>query len=360
MKFSVPPAPSDYAKWFGNWLACYRGYAAEPAWRHNAASGALVSALLIHLLSKGTIRGALLCRLVTHAGEWSPHFFIAQTQEDILAAQGSHYAPVHFAKEALPLIDAFEGPLAVVALPCDLAFLAHANAHNPERRKKIVLSFSLFCGGNSEKALTDRFLAPWVRRHGPLRSLRFRRGHWRGRLCAEFEDGTAVEKPFSCLSDYRNLYFFLQTKCLSCWDHAGYHADLSAGDLWSLKMKRHPVKHTALIVRTRHGLQAVESAARQGMIHCEEITPFDIYEGQKRALPFHYNVSARARAAQAFGMTIRDAVGAKVRWNDMLAAWIMLFNQRLSQKGHWQESIFKIPRPVLKAYLLFLKMLQSL
>ena len=41
---------------------------------------------------------------------------IALTEADVLAARTSRYAPAFFARDAMPLVQAFEGRLAVVAL----------------------------------------------------------------------------------------------------------------------------------------------------------------------------------------------------------------------------------------------------
>ena len=245
--------PDQLRRYVDDYQGCYFTYAADEAVRANAASGGSVSALLITLLESEQIDGALVCQTVLRDGKPRPEFTIARTREEIMAAQGSKYAAVYFANNALPLIQEFDGRLAVVALPCDATILQRTRAKNAALDAKIALVITLFCGHNSEPVLTDAMVDRLGRGRGPLTAYRWRTGHWRGSLEATFADGTQVVKPFETFSDYRNLYFFAQPKCHHCFDHFGYDCDISAGDIWSPRMKANPIKHTALIARTLPG-----------------------------------------------------------------------------------------------------------
>ena len=44
-------------------------------------------------------------------------------------------------------------------------------------------------------------------------------------------------------------FFFSEKKCLACYDHYGYDADISVGDIWSYHLKNNPIKHTALVIK---------------------------------------------------------------------------------------------------------------
>jgi hypothetical protein len=172
-------------------------------------------------------------------------------------------------------------------------------------------------------------------------------------------DGAEIIRPFSTFSDYQNLYFFSQRKCHYCIDHTGYWGDVSAGDIWSRRMKENPVKHTALMTRTERGDALVRSALAENVLIGTVEPIAEVLDGQARTLPFHYNITARAKVGEVFGERIHDLVGEPVRWNDLLAAFIVLFNERLSRTRVGQWLIFRIPRPLLRAYLFFLKALES-
>ena len=283
-----------------------------------------------------------------------------RAKKSCLPAQGSKYIAVDFNQDALPLIRAFEGKLAVVALPCDTTHLRHACETDPKLKEKIALVITLFCGHNSRPELTDMITWKLSKGKRVLKNFRYRQGHWRGNLMAEFEDGGKAEKPFSYFSLYQNLYFFCQQKCHHCNDHTGYNSDLSAGDIWSLRMKDNPVKHNAVITRTPAGDAAFQKALDAGVISADAEPIDEICEGQARSLPFHYNTSARAQAGRLLKIKIKDSVGEKVRWNDFIVAWMALFDEKLSRSSGGQKLIRRTPRFLLKLYLYIMKGLESI
>lgn len=352
--------PDQLRRYVGDYEQCYFTCAADEAVRANAASGGSVSALLIYLLESGQIDGALVCQTVLRDGKPRPEFAIARTREEIMAAQGSKYAAVYFANNALPLIQEFDGRLAVVALPCDATILQRTRAKNAALDAKIALVITLFCGHNSEPVLTDAMVDRLGRGRGPLTAYRWRTGHWRGSLEATFADGTQVVRPFETFSDYRNLYFFAQPKCHHCFDHFGYDCDISAGDIWSPRMKANPIKHTALIVRTPAGSALVAAALRDGALIGGQEPVDEIANGQARTAPFHYNVTSRARVGRLFGVRIKDRTDARVRLVDYAIAFIALLNERVSRTRIGRAIILRAPHPVIRLYLYLLKGLESL
>jgi coenzyme F420-reducing hydrogenase beta subunit len=347
-------------EYLGAYQKCYFTYAAAPEVREHAASGGSVSGLLIHLLETHQIDGALVCRTVVTGGVVRPEFFIACSAEEILSAQGSKYSAVYFTNHALPLIKAFEGRLAVVALPCDAKILSHVREKTPELDAKIVCVIALFCGHNSEPTLIDATVKKLSDGHGNLVDYVYRTGRWRGNLIARFEDGAEVVKPFSYFSDYRNVYFFAQPKCHHCFDHFGYFCDISAGDIWSPRMEKLPIKHTALITRTPAGQAVVEAALAAGALVGQEESVEEVANGQARTLPFHYNVTARARVGKLFRLNIKDRTETKVRFVDYVIAFIAVLDERVSRTRVGKKLIFMLPRPVLKFYLRFFKALESI
>lgn len=350
----------DIEKFVGHYENVYFSYAAQERFRDRAASGGSVSALLSHLLHVNVIDGAVVLGTEVQDNEVLPKFTVARTDEALIAAQGSKYSAVHFARDAFPLIEDFSGRLAVVALPCDAKILHHYRGRHPEFDRKIALVITLLCGHNSEPELTDHIVSKLNPGGKRLESYTYRFGHWRGNLRAEFEGEESVIKPFAYFSDYQNLYFFSQRKCHHCFDHLGYYCDISAGDIWSYRMRQHPIKHTALITRSAAGQRAVESALESSALVGKEEPIEEVMDGQARTMPFHYNVSARARVGRLFGERIRDQVQESVRWNDYIVAFIALFNERISRSPRMQKVIMKIPKPLIKLYLLFMKGLESL
>ncbi|MGD8913696.1 MAG: Coenzyme F420 hydrogenase/dehydrogenase, beta subunit C-terminal domain [Candidatus Thiodiazotropha sp.] len=345
----------------GNYRELFRAYATDETLRINAASGGVGSALLIAFLEQNLVDGALVCNTVIKEGKIRAHFSIATNRQEILAAQGSKYVETAFMNEALPLIRQFNGRVAAVGLPCDIANLSRWSEKDHDIGNKVNIKIALVCGHNSRTELIDKISENLEKEaSSSLRSYRFRKGHWRGELEAEFLNGTRIRKPFSYFSLYQNLHFFSEKKCLVCNDHFGYHADISLGDIWAYRFKQDPIKKTGVIIRSEQGIDYWNSASRGGTITATALDIDDILDGQARTAPFHYNVSARNRVAPLFGYKIPDHVRADVSWHAWLTALITLFNMRWSESKQWKFLIFKLPRPLLKAYLYLRKGLETL
>lgn len=357
-----------HKKWSTEKISCYVGdfkrtffaYATNKQIRDNAASGGVATAVMIYLLEKGSVDGALVCRSIINEGRVRPEFFIAKSKDELLSAQGSKYMAVNFSRDALPIIRQFDGRLALTLLPCDTSALRRVMMNDNALEGKIALIISLFCGHNSRPELTDMVVNKLAPKGAQLTQFRHRKGHWRGVVSAAFDNGSQIEKPFSFFSDYQNLYFFCQKKCHYCHDHTGYESDLSVGDIWSLRMKENPIKHSAVITRTIIGDDFLGQALNAGILEANEEPIEEICEGQARTMPFHYNVSARAKAGKILGFKIKDSVNAQVRWNDFIVAWMALANEKLSRSHSGQQFISHIPRFILKALLYIMKGLESI
>jgi len=351
----------EIALYVGTYQCAFLSHATDAQVREKAASGGSTSAMLIHGLTNNHYEGAIVCKTMLEDGKVRPHFCIATSPDDILAARGSKYVETRFLREVLPLIRHFEGRVAVVGLPCDITALKRCCAKEPELASKIALTYALFCGHNSRTTLIDEITARVERQTGKkLKNYRFRVGHWRGCIEAEFEDGTILTKPTKFFNDYQNLFFFSQRKCMICNDHYGYNADISMGDVWLFRLRDHPIKHTGMIVRTDAGLKAYTAAFNAGAIESSELDIREIMDGQSRIGPSHYNVSARSKAARLIGLKLKDTVSQPVSWHAYLNALITLGNMRLSEKEWGKQLIFLTPRPILKAYLYLKKALESL
>ena len=347
-------------KYIGSFESSWFAYATSEHLRTNAASGGVITALLLNLINKGDVDGALVCGSIIENGRAQPLFFIAQDKEALLSAQGSKYNAVDFNRDALPLIREFKGRLAVVALPCDTTNLHRVCENDPCLNDKVAVVITLFCGHNSRHELTDMVVDQLAPAGASLTGFRYRQGHWRGSLTAEFDSGERIEKPFSTFSDYQNLFFYCQQKCHHCIDHTGFNGDISIGDIWSRRMKSNPIKHNAIIVRNSTGSKIFAEAINAVVLTAFPETIAAVCEGQARSLPFHYNISARAKAGSFLRIKIKDSVHERVRWNHFLVALIALFNEKLSRSPGGQRIIRFMPRFILKMVLYVMKGLESI
>jgi coenzyme F420 hydrogenase subunit beta len=348
-------------RYVGAYLSAHLTHAQSFHIREKAASGGTISALFIHGLQSGFFDGVVVCKTLIVDGKVRARFEIATTEDQVLAARGSKYVETRFLQEVLPLIRSFPGCLAVVGLPCDIAALRHRCSKEPELSEKVKLTIALVCGHNSKTELIDKITTQLETESGQkLKDYRFRVGHWRGRLEADFENGITISKPSKYFNDYQNLFFFSERKCMACIDHYGYEADISIGDVWLFHLKSDPIKHSGLIVRSLIGDKLYKSTLKANLINSTTIDIRNIMDGQSRIGPSHYNVSARVKAGKIFGLKLKDTVNERVSWHAYLNALITIANMRLSEKNWGQKIIFVMPRAVLKVGLYFKKALESL
>lgn len=341
--------------------AGYLTYASDEAVRAEAASGGTTSALLIHGIESGAFDGAVVCRTVIEDGRVRAEFVLARTAEDILAARGSKYVETKFLRDVLPILRENEGRFAVCGLPCDISNLKRWEQKDPALKEKVALRVAFLCGHNSRTGLIDGVMDKLARETGrdDLTDFQFRTGHWRGQMTAHYADGATASKSFTYFSDYRNLSCFSERKCMACFDHFGYDSDISIGDIWLFSLKDDPVKHSGVMTRTDRAEALIRSAVDDGVVISEEVSLRMMLDGQSRVAPTHYNITARHKAGKMLGIKINDPLQLKTGWVKVFSAYLGLWNMKFSE-GKRANLLFKTPRPIVKAYLVFKKGLETI
>ncbi|MCA0044243.1 polysaccharide pyruvyl transferase family protein [Celeribacter litoreus] len=350
---------ADVSRFLGGFRACFLTHSRNKAIRSGAASGGTTSQLLIELLEAKIIDGAIVWKMGTRDGRPYAEPIIAQTREEVISARTSRYVPAYFARDAMPLIQDYDGKLAIVALPCDVTYLRRRMSKDAALAKKIVGILALFCGHNSLPELTEITCA----RHGfswaDLDDFTYRTGSWRGTLTMLPKNGSAVQIPTRQFTHFQNLHYFSEKKCLSCFDHFGYDADISLGDSWTMGEKRGDVKPTICVVRTAVG-EHLFDVARQGL-EWYSVRPEHVLSGNSRGMLYHYNVSARSAAARGLNYSINDRLHVPISFLDkLIARWgvsnVLWTTRDLSAK----EALTKKPFWKIKAQVYFFKALQEL
>lgn len=348
----------EIQRYLGTHKSCYLTHSKDDGVRSEAASGGSTSALAIALLEQGLVDGVLVWRMLCDRDDPYCEPFIARTRDDVLSARGSKYTAINFPRQALPLIKAFEGKLAVLTLPCDASYLRRKIKASPEIGEKVAFILTLFCGHNSEPELTKLV----ARRHGmewkDVESFKYRTGEWRGILTMVAKDGRTVQIPTRTFTHYQNLHLFSERKCLNCTDHFGFDSDLALGDIWSLDAKKHDVKPTLLVTRTEAGERA--AAAVLPTLEAKSVPASVVVNGNSRGMTYHYQISARAKAAKRFGIKIKDPLRLPVTPLDEVVATIGVFNFWVSRHEKYGRLIEKIPKKGIEAYIYLFKGLQQL
>jgi coenzyme F420 hydrogenase subunit beta len=360
-KLSGVPSAATLKRYLGSWDAAYLGYATAEETRARAASGGVVSALLIDLLERGKVQGALVSRVEVADGQIQAHPFIARTLAEILQAQSSIYMEFPWLEEARSLLAEADGRVALVGLPCAIAALRRLEARDPALCEKIALHIALVCGRSSSKELLLEVLARKGIREADVAGIRFREGHWRGQMRVWLQDGTDVAFPFEHFSLYRNLHFGCPTRCLSCADPLGEHADVVCGDVWLYELKARAVKHSLVLSRSPQATAWLEAMSARGVLMLEAVPPEMVFRAQRRGLiPAKRGKAAKAQLARLFGYRMRYESPWRSRWNDYLVAAMVLLNYRWAANPRWRQLIFRLPRWSLRLGLTVLSLFKNL
>jgi coenzyme F420-reducing hydrogenase beta subunit len=349
----------DYKVFLGDIRKSYLAYASDESVRERAASGGVISALLIHLLKRKLIDGALICRSKIENGEIGYEILIAKNRSEILSCATSKYFDIPML-EGVEKIKKFKGRVAVVGLPCQIRTITKLMEHDPVLRRKIVLKVGLFCGHVSEKELMERVL----RREGialrEVKELHFRLGHWRGETQVLLKNGRWRVFPFNHFGLYQNLFFFSNEKCFHCYDHTSELADISCGDAWLWYLKKRKVKYSVVCCRNEKAEEIMNTMIKDGIAHAEEIPDRTVFESQRRSCIFQKSINARTEVGKLFRMKIGNHPDAPApRPHDYLANLIALVNHKLTTSDLGKDFVFTMPREVWYPYLLFFKLLTN-
>ncbi len=209
--------------------------------------GGVVSAMLIHALETGELRGAVLGDVMPDDSQIGRHR-LATDRQSVLSCAASRYT---YSPNTLALQEAMRRdvrPLAVVGVPCQVDGV-RLQQHSSIRlemanwyRRNVALVFGLFCS----EAFTHESLDRLGEMVGVERS-RIENINIKGKVVVRLDDGQVLT---ASLKKYRE---FARPACLYCLDYGAEHADIGFGgiglDGW-----------TFTLIRTERGHRAYQEA----------------------------------------------------------------------------------------------------
>jgi len=222
----------------------YIGRARDLEVRNRGSSGGAVRALLIFLLEKNEIEGAL----VTFLDGLKPKQKIVTTPEEILNSARSIYQKFDFTPSLEKIKNSNLQRIAVVGLPCQISVYKKAlGIYN----KKIIY-LSLFCGRNLKFEATIALLRKLKVKPSEVKSLDYRAGKGYGGFTVFFNNNKKKFVPKDAYN-YLNLTY-IDEGCLNCRDFYGQFADISFGDCWFKK------RYSTILVRGEENLKLLLNA----------------------------------------------------------------------------------------------------
>lgn len=229
----------DISNTHGHFLDSTIAYATDPELRKNSTSGGLVTAMLLHLMDKKEIDGAV---VITSDKDvlWRGKPIVARTREEILGAVKSKYA-ISPTNSVFAEILAVPGRYALVGLPCQIHGFSKAAELDPRLRERVVLTIGLFCHAAVEHEGYEIIWNSLGSAAEGATKFVSRIGKHPGTPHVVYSDGKSKPVYFPTKQGYRpssmeiiNILYRLYSpaRCLTCFDASSEFADIAIGDPW--------------------------------------------------------------------------------------------------------------------------------
>ncbi|MBE0515395.1 Coenzyme F420 hydrogenase/dehydrogenase, beta subunit C-terminal domain [Sulfurimonas sp.] len=233
LTWSNEPKTQIYNEMVGDYVAGYATYSNDEYIRRDSASGGFITTLLLYLLEKGLIQGAV----VTKRDENNPLIskpFIATTKEEIINAKGSKYSPVKFDEILHDIIEGDYENLAVVGLPCHIEGVARAAQKSKKLSKKIKYKISIVCGQAPSFLGYEYIAKKFEIETNKITELKNRGDGWPGYMEIQL-DSKNIKVPYGSkysMGTVLSSPLFTPLACQMCADAVGFNADVSVSDAW--------------------------------------------------------------------------------------------------------------------------------
>ena len=271
---------------WGSMKSIEEAWSADPAIRHKAASGGVVTSLALYLLESKTVDAVL--QVGVEEGSYLYNKLkISRTREDIISNAQSRYAPALVFNEINKILDSSDEKYAFVGKPCDIAAMKNFLSEFPKYNGRIKAFISIFCAGMPSYNASIMTWQMSGRTDEPV-FLKYRGEGWPGNFCAKWKDGTDFKLSYND-SWGKVLGRQLGFRCKICPDGIGMLADIAIGDSWTTKNGYPDFTESDgrcfVMVRTDNGCDIMKNAENNGYIVRKSLDINKIAEMQ----PYQYD-----------------------------------------------------------------------
>ncbi len=250
-----------------------------------ASSGGMIKELLVDLLSRDDVDGAIVLQHVDGL-EFRPGLITEVAEVDRLPGSIYHNLPKD---RALQLLRENQGRYVLAAIPCELeGIYNYVMKCEPHLRQRIHTTIGLLCGWqynwHSIRAICqfkgvdpDRVVDVSYRGDGPIGKLRI----WT-------DDGNEVSTSRRLDFGYQVAFdrTFNTPRCHLCINHANFLADIVVGDAWLASTLGTKTGVSLVINRREDSDTLVRSLADRGRVVFTEVSVNEIRESQKPSIAF--------------------------------------------------------------------------
>lgn len=244
------------------------GYSGIEDVRRNAASGGILTTILLYLLRQKIVDGVVCTKQgIPSPLEASAH--ITRSEKEILASMQSVYIPV----SVLDVISEFaEGEsYAMVCLPDQAAALRKMQALKHPGALQVKYVVGPYTGTALYPSAISAFLkSKHIKKNDPATSLKWREGEWPGYLEIKTRSGKILQSK----KIYYNFLipFFITHTSLRSMDFVNEFADLAVGDAWSPIYEKEGKGYSVSVTRTKEMEDLLKELIEKGLIHAETVT----------------------------------------------------------------------------------------
>jgi coenzyme F420-reducing hydrogenase beta subunit len=272
----------------GTFKSVYVGYSKNKDIHASGQSGGSISALLIYMLEKNMIDGAIVVR-------WNktdclrPEMFIAKTKEEILEASKSKYCPVNM-KDIFNELRHTKGNFAFVGVPCQLKALKMLEGGN-DFQANILFYFGLYCDRVLSFKFQDYIFSLSRVNKKDVEKFTYRSKEWRGYpgdMQIRLKNNTIKNIPKEYRMKVKSL--FTPDRCWKCNDKTNKSSDISFGDAWFPEFKKDKLGTSLIVSRTEMGENLLKKAEKNGIIKLDEIDSSKIKQKTKKKSCVRYIV----------------------------------------------------------------------
>ncbi|MGI9605623.1 MAG: Coenzyme F420 hydrogenase/dehydrogenase, beta subunit C-terminal domain [Acidimicrobiales bacterium] len=285
---------------WGRYSRMAYAWAGDPDVRFEAATGGVLTALAMHLVSSGVVDFVL----QVEADPKHPmrsRWVMNETAEAVRASAGSRYGPT---APLAGLVDALDRDqsFALVAKPCDLGAVHAYSSIDPRVDRLCVARLTMVCGGQSSLEKSVDVLDDLGLTEPEVSLFRYRGFGNPGPTRVETTSGAAFELSYNQMWDDQ-AGWKLESRCTLCPDALGETADVAAGDVWpGGGPTGEDEGFNGIIVRTEAGAQFVSAAVDAGAVVLgDPITPREYDEFQPHQVRKKVALSARNEALESAG-----------------------------------------------------------
>jgi coenzyme F420 hydrogenase subunit beta len=290
---------------WGPVLEVWEGHAADEAVRFGGSSGGAASAIAIDCIERLGFHGVLHIRARADAPLLN-ETVLSTTREEIVAANGSRYAPAS-PGDGIPLLEAAPGPCVFIGKPCDVAAVRRAARARPRLRERLGLTIAIFCAGTPTTRATHRLLERvGVDDPTDVVGIRYRGRGWPGPTRIDVRTPAGIE---SRTLSYEEAWGDVLTndkqwRCHVCPDHTGEFADIAVGDPWHHPPAGIDPGRSLVVSRSERGRRLLALVRAGGSLVIEPRRPATLPEAQPNLLRGRGAVWGRLLACRLLGLPV--------------------------------------------------------